>query len=287
MQGRTLLIGELIVNSGSGIQGDIITTTALGGIPLTAVTQISTVRTPLKKTFQPVNPLFVNQQILASLDSPGLDSIKIGVLPSIQIINEVIQCLNSIPEETPVVMCPITISDLGESLIDAESKKELTEKFFKRLSLLVLSVREAELFSGDDITDLESMCNTAHKLLKFGPQAVLLTGGILQGDDHYDVLVNSTTKEQILSHKKSQNQIEERYNFSGSWVLATAIATRLGQGYSLTQSLNHARQYVNNAILNTETNVSHYQNLNLLHSIIPFATNETNTPYTVVSRKTP
>lgn len=287
MHGRTLLIGELIANSGSGLQGDIITTTALGGVPLTATTQISTGHTPLKRTFQPVDPLFVSQQVSASLDSPGVDSVKIGVLPSQEIIDVVVQGLNSISKDIPVVMCPITVSDLGETLSAPECIKDMTDKLFKHLTVLVLSVREAELLSGEDITNLESMCAIAHTLLKHGPQAILITGGILTGDNHYDVLVTSKNKEQVLSHRKSQNQIEAKYNFCGSWALATAIATRLGQGYTLTQALNHSRQYVSNAILNAESNGNAYQSLNLIHAITPFAANEANSAYSIVSEKNP
>ncbi|MEN8236392.1 MAG: bifunctional hydroxymethylpyrimidine kinase/phosphomethylpyrimidine kinase [Pseudomonadota bacterium] len=287
MHGRTLLIGELITNSGSGLQGDIITTTALGGSPLMAITQMSTGHTPLKRALQPVDPQFVSQQISASLDSPGVDSIKIGILPSQEIIDVVIHCLSTTFQDIPIVMCPITVSDLGEALIDAPCIKKITDKLFKHLIVLVLSVREAELLSGEDITDLESMCEIAHKLLKYGSQAILITGGILTGDNHYDVFVTAKSKEKVLSHRKSQNQIEEKYNFCGSWVLATAIATRLGQGYNLTQALNHSRQYVNNAILNAETNGNDYQNLNLIHSITPFAANETNSAYSILSNKTP
>ncbi len=287
MQGRILLIGELITNSGAGLQGDIITVTALGGIPLTATTQISAGTTPLKQTFHTVDPNFISQQISASLESPGVDSIKIGVLPSLPIVEEVIKCLESIPKDTTVTMCPITISDLGTAFISPECNLMNQRDILQWVNVLVLSIQEAELLSGEEILDLNSMCEVGHSLLKYGPKAVLITGGVLAGENHYDVLVTSAAKEQVLSHRKSQNQIEEKYNFCGAWVLATAIATRLGQGYSLTQALNHARQYVNNAILRSEKNETQYQNLNLIHTIAPFAANEISSAYSIISDKNP
>ena len=129
--------------------------------------------------------------------------------------------------------------------------------------------------------DVESMCEAGKMIASFGCKAILITGGLLNGDDLIDVLI-SQGSEEILAVKKHDIHKAECYRFGGGWALSTAIATSLGQGFKLKDAINRGRQFVDKAIGTSFNADEKYQNLNLAHTIHPFVHDDSTQPYTVI-----
>lgn len=281
MNGRILIIGEHIANGGLGLHGDLITATALGGDPLSAVTAMSTTNIPLKRVSQAIDPEFVGEQVRACFQNPGVDSIKVGAMSSMETIDTISRILDEQTNKIPVVVNPVLVSDMGEAFLNEKAIDHFKRSLLMHASLFILNIRDAELFSGIEITNLESMEEAAKMLQTYGCGAVLVTGGLMEGDHLYDVLITDHS-EDVLSMKKQHRHRAEGYRFGGGWVLATAIATSLGQDYSLMDAINRSRQFVDKAIGSSFNSDDNYQSLHLTHAIQPFSHDKANQPFTVI-----
>ncbi len=281
MTGRVLIIGELIANEGLGLQGDIITITALGGTAVTATTQVATSNNPGDRKVQQIEPEFITQQIEACLENADVNCIKIGALHSGTTINTICDALEKQQISIPVVVSPILAPDQGNCLLDPQGIETFKKRLPDTATLLVLNVRDAEILSDIEITDVDSMRKSVHFLNSIGFKGVMITGGILRGDKQHDILLTETGEE-ILSSAKSPLQIRENYRFTGGWALATAIATSIAQEFSFKEAINRARQFIDQAIASSFNADEEYQNLNLAHTIQPFNHDNTFQPYTVI-----
>lgn len=284
MKGRILLIGELIATGGIGLHGDIITTTALGGQALSVPTLLSTSIQPTRRQTFKLDPNFIGQEIDICLGAPGVDAIKLGALDDGDVVHIVSKKLHKKPIGVPLVVCPVLTTEEGSFLLNENARNEFKERIIAYADVLVVNILDAELLSGIDIIDVETMCEAAHALKDYGCKAILITGGLLSGEDLHDVLI-SEDGEEILTVKKHNIHRAESYRFAGGWALATAIATSLGQGFKLKDAINRGRQFVDKAIGTSFNADESYQNLNLAHTIHPFVHDESTQPYTVIPGK--
>jgi hydroxymethylpyrimidine/phosphomethylpyrimidine kinase len=281
MKGRILLVGEHIANGGVGLHGDIITTTALGGYAMSVPTFLSTTISPTHRQCMKIDPTFIKEQILACIDSPGVDAIKIGAINNSQVVYVIGEILKSNFKDLFIVTNPVLTTESGEYLLNVEAIKDYKEQILKHTHTLVINIRDAELLSGCDIIDVNSMCDAAKQIYEIGCRSVLITGGLLSGDNLHDVLVTSEGEE-VLTVKKNHIHRAENYRFGGGWALATAITTSLAQGFDLKNSINRARQFVDKAIGTSFNSDENYQNLNLAHTIHPFVHDDSSHAYTVI-----
>jgi hydroxymethylpyrimidine/phosphomethylpyrimidine kinase len=281
MKGRILCIGEHIANGGLGLHGDIITVTALGGHALSVPTFLSTSIAPTHRQCLTIDPAFISKQINSCIESPGVDAIKIGAINNSVVLDTIGAILSKQAAEMSVVVNPVLTTEAGEYLLPVEAIESYKKNILKHTTTLVVNIRDAELLTGCDIIDVPTMCHAAKQLHGIGCGSVLLTGGLLSGDDLHDVLVTANGEE-VLTVKKNNIHRAESYRFGGGWALATAIATSLAQGFDLKNSINRARQFVDKAIGTSFNSDENYQNLNLAHTIHPFVHDDSSHVYTVI-----
>lgn len=281
MKGRILLLGEHISNGGIGLHGDIITVTALGGYALSVPTFLSTSIVPNQRHCFSVNSTFIQSQIQTCMIHPGVDAIKIGAIDSAEVLRVIGESLQSCSEDVRVVVNPILTTEAGEYLLSVDCLETYKKEILSRADVVVVNIRDAELLTGNDIHDVNSMCDVAKQIYAFGCKAVLITGGLLSGDDLHDVLV-SKAGEEVLTIKKNNIHRAESYRFGGGWALATAIATSMAQNFDLKNSINRGRQFVDKAIGTSFNSDESYQSLNLAHTIHPFVHDDSSHVYKII-----
>lgn len=281
MKGRILIVGEHIANGGLGLHGDIITTTALGGHALSVPTFLSTSISPSHRQSMQIDTNFIKAQIEACLDSPGVDAIKIGAINDSAVLDVLGDILKAHCKEISVIVNPVLTTEAGEYLLNVEAIDSYKNKILKYTDTLVVNIRDAELLTGCDVIDVKSMCDVAKQIHAMGSKSVLITGGLLSGDDLHDVLVTEAGEE-VLTVKKNNIHRAESYRFGGGWALATAIATSRAQGFDLKNSINRARQFVDKAIGTSFNSDENYQSLNLAHTIHPFVHDDSSHVYKII-----
>ncbi len=237
---RILIVAGSDSGGGAGLQADLKTVLALGGYGMTAVTALTAQNTLGVHEVLPVPAAFVRRQMRVVLDDLGADAIKTGMLKDAGIIAAV---ADELPDATPLVVDPVMIAKGGAALLAQDAVGALKTLLIPLATLLTPNLPEAEALLGRPIPDVAAMQAAGAELRGLGAQAVLVKGGHLPGDRLYDVLVGPERVEIFEG-----TRIATRDTHGTGCTLASAIATGLGQGLSLSESVARARLYLREAI---------------------------------------
>jgi hydroxymethylpyrimidine/phosphomethylpyrimidine kinase len=241
---RVLIIAGSDSGGGAGIQADIKTVTILGAYAASAVTALTAQNTQGVSGIFPIPPDFISQQINVVLSDIGADCIKTGMLHSAAVIEAVVESLKRYPS-IALVVDPVMVAKGGEPLLESEAITALKEKLLPRAYLVTPNVPEAELLSGTLISNEDGMAAAGKRILQStGCKAVLVKGGHLKGERVCDLLVTEAGETPFYS-----SRIDSYHTHGTGCTLASAIATGLARGASLSQAIEKARHYVHEAIV--------------------------------------
>ena len=243
MHGRVLVIAGSDSGGGAGIQADIKAVTAMNGFAMTAITALTAQNTHCVHGVHPVPPDFIASQIRVVLDDLGADAIKTGMLGDAATVSAVVAMLRSHARTVPLVVDPVMVAKGGASLLADSGVAQLRRELLPLAHVLTPNLPEAEALTGLEITDLAAMHRAAAALLTLGPEAVLLKGGHLPGNDLVDLLA---TEHGIVSFRSTR--IATRHTHGTGCTLASALAAGLAQGMPLLDAVSRARAYVQAAL---------------------------------------
>lgn len=238
MTGRVLIIAGSDSGGGAGIQADIKTVTALGGFAMTAVTAITVQNTLGVTGIHPIPLDMVTAQARAVLDDIGADTIKTGMLGTVEMVETVCKLLDAY-SKIPAIIDPVMIAKGGHPLLEANGIAAIKDLLVPRAALLTPNVPEAAALTGLKVETLDDQRRAGEALLRLGAKAVLMKGGHLDGDTVSDLLVTSEGETLFQGPR-----IHSRHTHGTGCTLASACATGLAQGLTLTESVSRARDYV-------------------------------------------
>ena len=228
---------------GAGIQADIKTITALGGYAATAITAVTVQNTLGVTSVHPIPPEIVEAQARAVLDDIGADAFKTGMLGDVAMVETVARVLASAPG-IPAVVDPVMVAKGGASLLAEAAIGAVRALMIPRAALLTPNAPEAAALTGLTVETTDDLRRAGEALLALGAQAVLMKGGHVAGDRVVDLLI-TPQGETIFEGER----IDTRHTHGTGCTLASACATGLAQGLSLTESVARAWNYVHEAML--------------------------------------
>ena len=259
---KILIIAGSDSSGGAGIQADIKTVTALGCYAMTAVTAITAQNTTGVKSIVAIPPKEISNQILFTIKDIKPEAIKIGMLHSVDVIKNVIDCLKKIKTKK-IVLDPVMIAKGGAKLISNKAIEFLEKKLIKHSFLITPNIPEAEVLSKIKINTHEDMIYAGSILINNGAKNVLIKGGHLKSRFVRDVLIN---KKEIKIFKNKR--IETKNTHGTGCTLSSAIATFLSCGKPLKKSCELGIKYVNQAIGSNPNFGKGHGPINHLNSII-------------------
>ena len=239
---RILTIAGSDSSGGAGIQADLKTILALGGYGMSAVTAITAQNTLGVSGIHGIPAAMVAQQLEAVIDDPGVDVIKTGMLLNRLIVEAIAEVLDEHPP-LPLVLDPVMVATSGARLIDEDAQETLVTRLLPRATLITPNLPEAEALSGLRITDRQSLEAAGHIIHDLGAAAVLIKGGHREGDEVVDWLFDGEAWTAFRTPR-----ITTTGGHGTGCTLASAIATRLGQGLELTAAIESAKAYLNGAL---------------------------------------
>ena len=247
-QGRVLVLAGSDSGGGAGIQADIKTITALGGYAATAITAITVQNTLGVTGVHPIPLDIVEAQARAVLDDIGADAFKTGMLGDAATVEVVARVLAG-AKDVPAVIDPVMIAKGGASLLAQEAIGALKSLLIPRAALLTPNAPEAAALTGLVVETTDDLRRAGEALLELGAQAVLMKGGhILGGEGEGDRVVDLLITRQGETTFEGE-RIVTRHTHGTGCTLASACATGLAQGLSLTESVARAWNYVHEAML--------------------------------------
>ena len=243
MKGRVLICAGSDSGGGAGIQADIKTVTALGGFATTAITALTAQNTMGVSSISEVPINFLLEQIRAVLSDLGADCIKTGMLHNVQVIEAISEAIEKDGEKKYLVVDPVMVSKGGHELLESSALHALKSYMIVRADLLTPNIPEAELLTGLEISDIDTMRRAAHTILEMGSKAVLLKGGHLKDETLTDILVTRASEKTY-----SGPRLLTKHTHGTGCSMASAVATGIAQGNTLEMAVQRARAYVFTAI---------------------------------------
>ena len=225
---RILIIAGSDSGGGAGIQADIKTVTMLGGHAMTAVTAITAQNTLGVDAVHMIPTQMVIDQIAAVLSDIGVDAVKIGMIGSAETAHAVADSLSEL--SCPIVFDPVMVASSGAILADDD-----TISAFERLMRLAT-------LTTPNLPELEALGGREALLERHIP--LLIKGGHAAGD----LIVDRLDLAEGQGFDWADPRIETRNTHGTGCTLASAIATGLGQGFTLEQSIERARLFVRLAL---------------------------------------
>lgn len=237
---RVLTIAGSDSGGGAGIEADIKTISALGGYACTTITALTAQNTLGVFGVHPLPADFVRLSMQTVLSDIGADAIKLGMLTNEEIILAVAETL---PCGTPLVLDPVMVATSGAVLLPDAAIAAMIRSLLPRASIITPNLPEAAKLTGLPVATADEKIAAGRALLGMGAQAALIKGG--HGTEAFltDFLVTADGVETI-----SLPRIQTRNTHGTGCTLASAIATGLAQGMSLSDSVHRARRYLQEAI---------------------------------------
>lgn len=228
-------------SGGAGIQADIKTMIMNGVYAMSAVTALTAQNTTGVRAILEVSPEFLQQQLDAVFEDIYPDAIKIGMVPSGQLIRVIVDRLRRYGAKK-IVVDPVMVSTSGSVLMKEEARAILEEQLLPMAEVITPNIPEAEVLTGRKIRNREDMEAAALHLGIRGIRAVLLKGGHSVSDA--DDLLYANGRLTWFPGRRIQNP-----NTHGTGcTLSSAIASALARGMSMEDAVREAKDYISGAL---------------------------------------
>jgi hydroxymethylpyrimidine kinase/phosphomethylpyrimidine kinase len=179
----------------------------------------------------------VGQQLEALLSEQLPAAIKIGMLGSSAVVEEVADWLERLPG-IPVILDPVWRASAGAALINPAGLRVLRRRLLPRAWVLKPNRAEAERLLGRRIRTARERIEAVRDLQGLGPKAVVLTGGDDPGDPS-DLLLD----DHGLRWYRSGRIVAGHARGTGCRFSA-ALAAGLARGWSVRRAVGAARTLV-------------------------------------------
>lgn len=228
-------------SGGAGIQADIKTITAHKLYAMSAVTALTAQNTTGVFGILETTPEFLRSQLESVFSDIFPDAVKIGMLSSAALIETAAEILERY-QPSNVVIDPVMISTSGRELLNTQARKTLEERLLPLADLITPNIPEAEELFGNKIETEQAMEAAALHLGEKYRTAVLIKGGHGKHGAN-DLLYDKTG----IAWYKGERLKNPNTHGTGC-TLSSAIACRLAEGYSMTESVGLAKKYLTGAI---------------------------------------
>jgi hydroxymethylpyrimidine/phosphomethylpyrimidine kinase len=170
----------------------------------------------------------------------GVQAVKTGMLASAPIVQTVASMLAGVP--APIVIDPVAVSKHGDSLLSGGTLDALKRDLLPLATVVTPNLLEAELLTGQSITDEAGMRRAAEALSALGPRWILVKGGHLAGHP-VDLLFDGSEVTRFPGQR-----IDSPHTHGTGCTLASAIASYLALGMAVPAAVEAAKEFVTGAI---------------------------------------
>jgi len=237
---------------GAGIQADLKTFASLGVHGTSAITCITAQNPRGVRGIQACRPAIVRQQIEAVFAELPPAAVKTGMLYSAEIIRVVSACLKR-GRRPALVVDPVMVSTSGARLLQPSAIELLKRELLPLAAVVTPNLDEAEILVGRKLRSVEDLRAAARMLQRGFGCAALVKGGHLRGlkeavDIYYD------GKQELLLSAPFVRGVSTH---GTGCTYSAAVAGYLARGRSLSQAVEHAKEYITQAIARSQTAAGH------------------------------
>ncbi|MHB9111416.1 MAG: bifunctional hydroxymethylpyrimidine kinase/phosphomethylpyrimidine kinase [Thermoleophilia bacterium] len=227
---------------GAGIQTDLKVFDHLGLYGLSAITALTAQNTRGVQAVYAVPAAQLKAQLNSIIADIALTATKTGMLPEVDIIEEVSEHAAA-GELGVLVVDPVAVSTSGAMLSKKECAGRLVSMLLPHCSLVTPNIDEAGALTGRAVTDESGAMDAARALVAAGAGAACVTGGHWPGSP-VDYLFDGSTM-----HSLPGTRIDDGAQVHGTGCLFSAAATSfLAIGDEIHEAVVKAKRLVEKAI---------------------------------------
>ncbi|GAA5507592.1 bifunctional hydroxymethylpyrimidine kinase/phosphomethylpyrimidine kinase [Novipirellula caenicola] len=227
-------------SGGAGLQADLKTFHANRVYGTSVVTLLTVQNTQTVDAIEMIKPDFVLAQLDAVLDDIPPTAAKTGALGNAAMIEAIADRAASFG--FPLVVDPVMISKHHMPLLDDAAVEVLGRLLLPHAFLVTPNAMEATRLTNVQVEDLKSMKTAAKMIHAMGAENVLIKGGQI-GDESVDLLFTDDRFHQIGGER-----IHTENTHGSGCVLSAAITASLARNKPLLDAVEHAKQFVIQAI---------------------------------------
>ena len=228
-------------SGGAGIQADMKTMTMNGVYAMSVITALTAQNTTGVRAIQESTPFFLKQQLDSVFEDIYPDAVKIGMTASGELIHVIADRLRYYGAKN-VVVDPVMVATSGAALMKNGAVQTLIEELLPISTLVTPNIPEAQVLSGKSIEGKEDMIAAAKQIGDTYHCAVLLKGGHSINDANDLLYANG---ELVWFEGK---RIDNPNTHGTGCTLSSAIAGNLAKGFTLSESVQRAKDYISGAL---------------------------------------
>lgn len=193
----------------------------------------------------PIDVATIDAQIKTALDGVGVDAVKLGMLPTPEIIDHVSVKLNSLKRDTPIVVDPVMVCK-GDKPLFPDHAKAIKEKLISHATVTTPNLFEAAQLAGmDKITSYEEAVLAAQKIKALGCGAVAITnvGSIMDTKTSADLYYDG---EELLLVEGVF--VDTHHTHGLGCTFAAHVAANLCKGFSKREAVILAKEAIRKGI---------------------------------------
>lgn len=234
---------------GAGIQADLKTFSALGTYGCSVITALTAQNTQGVQGILNIEPAFVRQQLDSVCSDLNVLATKVGMLSQPEIIEIIAKAIDDYGLNY-LVVDPVMVATSGDVLLQQDAIDTLRNILIPKATLITPNLPEAAvLLNCAKPESVQDMTHMIEPLLKLGSKAVLLKGGHLTQSDGkaVDLFHDGETL-----HRLESPWVKTRNTHGTGCTLSSAVTALLTQGYSLTEAVFSAKEYIAGAIAHAD-----------------------------------
>ncbi|MDN5806522.1 MAG: bifunctional hydroxymethylpyrimidine kinase/phosphomethylpyrimidine kinase [Brevibacterium sp.] len=229
---------------GAGIHADLKAFSAMGAYGMAAITAVVAQNTRGVRSFVPLDPSFVGEQIDAVFNDVRVEAVKIGMVANAAIAEVIAERLHHHEAET-VVLDPVMVAKSGHRLLDDDAVAAIRDTLVPLATVITPNLPEAAvLLDTEDVTNLRQMEDQATQLRGLSCQWALLKGGHLTSET---VSVDYLAGPDGISTYSSPRVWT--LNDHGTGCTLSSAITALLPGHSVPESVDPAKTYLQDALV--------------------------------------
>jgi len=188
---------------------------------------------------------FVTQSIETLFQNYKIKAVKIGIVPSLDYLNQILSVIKAVSPTTQIVWDPVLKSTTEFEFMNMKDQLELN-KMLSKIDLITPNYNEAEILFPGFVSNQLSLKNEI-------PTSVLLKGG------HNPIEIGTDRlflKDEIIDLLPSNKECFEKHG-SGC-VLSSAIASNLALDQTLTEACKNAKTYIEKFLSSNSTLIGYH-----------------------------
>src|SRR5688572_5560682 len=214
-----LTIAGFDPSGGAGIIADIRTIESFGCTAVAAITSV---------TFQNAEKFFgarhqsaesVRKQVEAITGATRIAAVKIGMLPTAEVVREVVRLIRANNLPAPVID-PVIESTSGGKLMEDDAFEAFVTELLPMARVVTPNVPEAEKLAGMNIRYEDEMRQASARIRELGVQAVLIKGGHLSQKSEVRSQKSESAKREAVDLLDDDGQVTV---FRSEWIKALNV----------------------------------------------------------------